>query len=311
MTNLAKNAMLVSVTIINGGLLGERLDNTATNLVTSTYAIADRRAKASKWLIDRKHKSVKNVVAASQRVRNVVYRYTMPWGDDKSRLLSVEVYEDFNKAIKDAEGELKNAWDRYILAYPSLIADSERALGDLFDRSQYPLPERAKDMFRFSITLWPIPLSENFVANLTNKAATAAKEAIEKEIEQRLHDSTVDLARRARETVTTFVEKLKSFKSNADGNRAINIFRDSLVDNCQHTGALIKALNFTNHKGIYDIANELCNLGLRSAEMLRTNPESRVTAIKRGEKLLKNLIKLENQDREISAMIVEASEYPF
>src|ERR1700732_2123689 len=94
-SNLAKNAMLVSVSIINGGLLGERRDATASNLVQNTYGTADHRTKASKYLIDRKHKSVKQVVAASQRVREVSYRYSMPWGDDKSRLLPVKTADEF------------------------------------------------------------------------------------------------------------------------------------------------------------------------------------------------------------------------
>src|SRR6266705_7075627 len=135
---LAKSAMLVSVSIVNGGLLGERRDNVASLLVENTYSVAHRRTKASKYLIDRRHKAVKQVVAASQRVREIAYRYTMPWGDDKSRLLPVKLAEDFRAKVETAIEELKEARENYIQHYPALISASERDLGELFDRSQYP-----------------------------------------------------------------------------------------------------------------------------------------------------------------------------
>src|SRR5258705_11231717 len=114
---LAKAAMLVSVSIVNGGLLGERRDNTASLLVENTYSVAHRRTKASKYLIDRRHKAVKQVVAASQRVREVVYSFTLPWGDDKARLLPVKLDETFRSKLTLPVAELNADRENYIKHY--------------------------------------------------------------------------------------------------------------------------------------------------------------------------------------------------
>src|SRR6266446_10654771 len=122
---LAKSAMLVSANIVNGGLLGERRDNVASLLVENTYNTAHRRTKASKYLIDRKHKSVRQVVAASQRVREIIYRYTLPWGDDKSRLLSVKLLQTFREKLNPAIIELKEGREDYIQPHRALVGTSE------------------------------------------------------------------------------------------------------------------------------------------------------------------------------------------
>src|SRR6266404_7879147 len=168
---LAKSAMLVSVSIVNGGLLGERRDNVASLLVENTYSVAHRRTKASKYLIDRRHKAVKQVVAASQRVREVVYRFTLPWGDDKSRLLPVKLAEIFRDKINVAVLEFQEARENYIQHYPALVAASERDLGELFDRLQYPPTDRIRDLFTTKISYWPIPESNNFIAEISEEAA--------------------------------------------------------------------------------------------------------------------------------------------
>src|SRR6266702_918083 len=176
---LAKSAMLVSVSIVNGGLLGERRDSQASELVETSFNVAPKRTKVSKYLIDRKHKSVKQVVAASQRVREIVYRYTMPWGDDKSRLLPVKLADDFRAKISVAILDLDEARENYIQHYPALVAASERDLGELFDRSQYPPIDHIRDLFTTKISYWPIPDSNHFLAEISEEAAKEAKDSIE------------------------------------------------------------------------------------------------------------------------------------
>ncbi|HEX2557796.1 MAG TPA: hypothetical protein VHK86_05700 [Nitrososphaera sp.] len=303
--DLAKSAMLVSVTIINGGLLGERRDKTATGYVERKFNLHDRRAKASKFLIDRKKPQVKAVVAASQRVREVLYKYTMPWGDDKSRLLPVGVHEIFQQKIRDAEHELREAWKNYLHVYPALIADSERELGDLFDRSEYPSPERAADLFKFKLTYWPMPSSGHFVAEIADDAAKQATAVMALEIETRLKEAAETLVARAKNTVQIFVDRLSSFKSKADGK----LIRDSLVNNCAEIGELIHDMNITNNPDIRDLGWDIQRLGRLTADTLRDDASLRQNAIKMGTAILQQAIKLQTLDHEVADMVAEAAEY--
>lgn len=316
---LAKSAMLVSVGIVNGGLLGERRDNTASLLVENTYSVAHRRTKASKYLIDRKHKAVKRVVAASQRVREVVYRYTMPWGDDKSRLLPIKTADEFRVKIAKALAELEEAREQYIQDYPALVSASERDLGELFDRSQYPSMDKIRDLFTSKVTYWPFPESNHFIADISAKAAKEAKASIKSEIEQRLIAATHDMVRRAKEVVVAFVDKLEKFSVDPETNKSNITFRDSLVDNISDTAQLIERMNLTNNPQIKKVVLDLKRLAnfapgkLRAVSLNAHNAEvyatNRQIALSAGQEILINLTMLDLKDKEVSDMVSGASDY--
>lgn len=308
MNNLAKTAMLVSVQIVNGGLLGERKDTTATQMVEDTYNIAHRRAKASKYLIDRKHKAVKGVVAASQRVREVVYRYTVPWGDEKMRLLPVKVYDEFKEKLDVAMAELMAAREDYLHVYPALISASERDLGGLFDAGQYPSITKARSLFSDKVQYWPFPESNNFIADISKAAAQAAKDAMDAEVDARLTEATRDLVRRAREDVESFVEKLTQYKRDANGN-LFGVFRDTLVTNLEDTANLIYRMNITGNNDINEIVRQLRTLTKFTANELRDSEFIRGDQIRDGSKLLEKLKYMETADKDIADLVAGASDY--
>lgn len=309
MTNLAKTAMLIGVSVVNGGLLGERRDNTASLLLENTYNTAHRRTKASKYLIDRKHKAVKQVVAASQRVREVVYRYSLPWGDDRVRLLPVRTVDEFKAKLGTALAELTEARENYIQNYPALVSASERDLGELFDRSQYPSVDKIRDLFTHKVAYWPIPESNHFIAEISSKAAQEAKDSIESEIEQRLLEATYDMVRRAKEVVVAFVDKLEKFKITDEG-KTEGSFRDSLVDNIKDTAQLIERMNLTHNPQVKKVVLDLNRLAGFSAHHLRgkrTNIREKAKAA--GQEVLINLTMLDLKDQEVTGMVADASDY--
>ena len=309
---LAKNAMLVSVSIVNGGLLGERRDNTASLLVENTYNTAHHRTKASKYLIDRKHKSVKQVVAASQRVREVAYRYSMPWGDDKSRLLPVKTADEFRSKVSVALMERQETIEQYILDYPALVSASERDLGELFDRSQYPSLDQVRNLFTAKVAYWPIPESNNFIADISEAASKEAKESIEHEIEQRLLEATYDMVRRAKEVVVAFVDKLENFRVDENG-KPQTIFRDSLVENIRDTAQLIERMNLTDNPQIKKVVLDLKRLvTMTRIQNIRNSAwrDSYIAAsLKSGQEILMNLTMLDLKDQEVTEMVADASDY--
>lgn len=319
--NLAKSAMLVSVTIVNGGLLGERRDTMASALVESTYSIAHRRAKASKYLIDRKHKTVKAVVAASQRVREVVYRYTMPWGDEKMRLLPVKMEQEFRTKLNDAMAELEDARTDYVQAYPGLVSASERDLGELFDATQYPDADKVKSLFTSKVTYWPIPESSHFVAEIASEAAKSAKETIETEIENRLVEATYDMVKRAKEVVSAFSNKLEQVKPESfiDGDDDLytelvgGTFRDSLTENIADMARLIEAMNLTGNDQIKKVVKDLRRLSEFSAATWRQLPyiykKERPEAKKIADDIMVTLTMLDLKDQEVADMVSDAADY--
>ena|SRR6516162_9507822 len=316
-TNLGKQAVLVSVNIINGGLLGERKDRQASELVQHTYNVSDKRAKASKYLIDRSNKLVKRVVAASQRVREVVYRYSSPWGDEKMRLVTVQLLDTFRDKLAIAVKDLENAWDDYDRVYADLRDQSELELGSLFDASQYPLPNKVRELFRINVNYWPFPETGHFVADMSRDAAEAARSGLENEIEERLIAITQDIVDRAQKVVAAFVEKVEEVDAHYDSDkskyRLSGVIRDSLIDNVKDTAELIERMNLTHSPQIEKVVKDLRRLYQYSAERWRDRPstfrDEKPAALSTANEILANLNAMNIRDQQISDMMADAGEY--
>jgi hypothetical protein len=316
--DITKKAMLVSVTISNGGLLGQRKNSKASTLVQNTYHVSDKRAQASTYLIDRNHKTVKRILAASQRVREVVYRYTLPWGNENMRLIPVKTLEAFRYDVNAALKDLEDARSEYIFYYPALVAASERDLGPLFDSRQYPSQDEAKALFTAKVSYWPMPDSGHLMAEISKEAASEAKASIEAEIEERLVDASHDMVRRAREVVQAFIDKLENVKVEPSTGELLGKIHDSLIDNIRDTQKILEKLNLTENKQIKKVITDLGRLTYFSADYWRRRPErfndpvapyGKPKALEVANEVMATLASLDLRDKEITSMVEDASEY--
>lgn len=305
--DLQKRAMLITLSIRLEGLLGERRDKAASELVESTYSVASKRAKASKYLIDRKHPKVKAVIAAAQQVRAVVYRYTFPCGDSGLRLLPIKAFPDFKNRVHAAMEDLKATQEAYLLAYPSLVAASESELGGLFDRSQYPSVERVKHMFKCGVQFLPMPDSGHFVADIANDAANEIRESIARDNERRIQEAVNDLIDRVEKSISFYVDKLSTYENEGDNVRGI--FRDSLVANIQDMATLVRQLNVTDNPGILALATQIDRIGTVAASELRESKDKREAMVAQGQTLLAKLDSYRQMDVVVDEHIDSVADY--
>lgn len=330
--DVTKIAMLSAVTIVNGGLLGERKDRAASHLVQTTYNVSDKRAKASKYLIDRNHKSVRAVLAASQRVREVLYKYTAPFGDQKTRILPVKNFDRFKYEVETEMAKLREARDEYLRYYPALVAESERDLGPLFDPQEYPPVNKIAAMFIDRVTYWPIPDAGHFVAELMEEAQEEAKASIKTEVEERLLEATASLVERAKKAVSAYAEKLQKTKAD-DKGYPDGLIHDSLTINLKDTANLIDSLNLTENLQIKKVSKDLRRLAnaipvkeFRSEAYGKTStkyvydreagygtnfevPPKREVGLNMANEILAKLEALDLKDAEVSEMVNAASDY--
>lgn len=308
--SLAKRAMLVSISIKLEGLLGERRDKQASSLVTSTYTVAENRAKASKYLINRKHQSVKSVVAAAQQIRATVYRYTFPWGDSTLRLLPAKAYGEFKLQLDRDIVNLNAALDSYYTFYPFLVKQSEFELGALFDFAQYPSLEQIKDMFWVSVGYLPMPETGNFIAEIAQDAADHARETIIQQTRDATQDAFFDVVQRVERTVKSLVDSLTAYKPKTRHDEKVQgIFRDSLIENVKDISRLISTLNFTEDHKIDKLSKELDRLAVYSAEILRINAGMRATIIQDGQALLEKLESFKKSEQEVDDIVADMHHY--
>jgi hypothetical protein len=315
MLELSKKAMLVTVNIKMEGLLGERRDKAATELVSDKYRADASLVKTAKYLINRKHPKVKLVVSRAQRVREIAYENSFAWGGTNLRMLPIRAHNHFNSKVVNAIEDLKAAWAEYELWYPSLVADAEKTLtglGGLFDASQYPPKEKIKDLFQASVEYWPIPDSGHFVAEIAEEVAQDARETVMKNNTLRANGAINEMLGRVEKGVAKYVDKVASYKAeivNDKRSNVVGIFRDSLVSNVRELAELTRRLNFSDDAGIDALANQVDRLARATAETLRDDPKLRETLVGEGRALIATLDSYRKTDSIVDDMIGEVRDY--
>jgi hypothetical protein len=319
--NYTKHAMLVSLNIKNSGLLGQRKSEEATQLVTSHYEADSKQASAHKRLINPKAKSVKSVMAASQRVRQTLYKYSVGWGGENQRLITVKALDALQSDIRRDIQDLEAAWNDYKADYPRLVHEASQpapiGLGALFDASQYPPADKIRDMFSISLNYWPMPSSDHFAAEISNAAAEETKKAIDAEIEERLVEASYDLVNRAKNVVEKLITKLKDLK--VEDNKFVGKLHNSLIDNIRDTARIIEKLNLTNAPQINKVIADLDRLANFSVHYWRADAAYAMSdsavgipaALTTANEVMHNLEMLSVRDKEVAKMVEDTSDYDF
>ena len=309
MLDLNKRAMLVKSRIELKGLLGERQDKDAREQMATTYQSVEDQCKASKYLINQKVKSVRNVRTSAQSLRECVYRYTFPWIGSDLNLLPVKVYDSFKKDYDQRLAKHQSAIEDYISDYPSLVAQARlpapHGLGNLFDADQYPSSDKISRLFHHSLEYMPLPDSGNFVADIAQDAAMEAKASIERKIQEVVVHSFNNIVQRSERLVVLLVDKLSEYRP----GQKQGCFRDSLIDNITDLADLIRKLNYTDDIVIDQIAIQLDRLTRNTPEELRNSGLTRADIKSDGEALLAKLESMRKADSEIGNMMESMRDY--
>jgi hypothetical protein len=281
---LASRAMLARLSI--SLWTARRLDKRITDEVNTAHGAAADAGRYNKLLVS-KH-SLADIVRISNEARTIHYKRTAPWLDDGARILSSVGYLAYTAELAKLKGEFAAAVDKFCDSYPDFVQDARLRLNGLFAESDYPKAEQIKARFSFDIGILPCPTASDFRVDIADAQAAAIRADIEARTAKALSDAMRDIWQRVAERVGHMVEKLRAFKpGTGNGNRAENVFRDSLVANVQELVDLLPSLNITNDSALSAIADrmrrELCQ---ESPDALRDNTQARETVATAAEQIL-------------------------
>ena len=166
-----------------------KLDKSATDeVVISKRAGAKDAARVNKHLLAGRNELdvIQKHVGA---VRTFVYENTLPWSDTGIRLLPTSKFMDFNDRMGKLEEEFVELVNDFVQVYPSLNTAQAMALGDMFDRSEYPSAGEMAHKFSFRLNFMPVPKAGDFRVDVGNEA----QEELQKKL-AKLADERIELA---------------------------------------------------------------------------------------------------------------------
>ena len=247
-----------------------KLDKGATDEIVHTKNAQDKgAARVNKNLLaGRKELEVINKHVGV--VRTFVYNNTLPWSDSGIRLLPSIRFMEFNQRMQDFEDEFSKLVADFVDVYPTLITAQAMALGDMFNRDDFPSPSDVAHRFDFRLNYMPVPTAGDFRIDVGNDAEKELKAKLSKLADERIDHAMRDVKQRLKEHLDRMSDRLGSDVV----NREIKTrkFHDSLLDTAHELCDLVKALNITNDQDLEGARKALSEalLGVDLKE-LRTN----------------------------------------
>ena len=118
------------------------------------------------------------------------------------------------------------------------------ALGNMFNRNDYPHPDDIEHRFRFNVNYMPVPSSGDFRVDIGNDAQEELKAKLSKLADERVEHAVKDIKTRLLEHLKRMSDRL--IVDMVSGSAVPRKFHDSLLDGAHDLCELAGSLNIIN-----------------------------------------------------------------
>jgi hypothetical protein len=237
-SKISSSAMLIDLSL--SVWTGRKLDKQVSNEIDSAKRTKSRAGNYHKNLLAGSEKLAEIGKIASS-VRNWSYGQTSPWSDAGTRLLPSTLFFDYKAKLTEYEKMFTQAVTDFLAEYDTLVASSAFALGDLFNREDYPPVEKVAQKFGFFYTFSPVPEVGDFRVDIGEAGMAELRANYEGAYKSKIENAMADAWTKLHDVMGSLSERLDY----ADDDTK-KIFRDSLVENAVQLCGLLKHLNITN-----------------------------------------------------------------
>jgi len=241
---LTERALLATLTIREWR--GRRHDKEVTAQVARDHGASRDAGCYTKALLPKSYLAAIAQVRSEARTRH--YELTLPWADEGSRILPVDLHLTYMERIRGLRDRFAAAVSEFLAAYAEAKAEARQALGSLYREADYPSSAQLEGAFELSFSLQPLPTVHDWRIDLPE----ATVDHIRLDLETKVHDAhrlaMADLYGRLAAVVSHMAETL------AEPDK---IFRDSLVGNVQELCSLLPHLNVARDEGLSSLTREI------------------------------------------------------
>jgi hypothetical protein len=184
--------------------------------------------------------------ALQARARREIAAVTLPWSDSGERLVSTRNFFEVSGALSSLRADFDQAVALFVRNYAVKVGNAAFALGDLFDRTEYPDPNDITHKFSFNYSFEPVPTHNDFRVDLSNETVEVLKSHYQKAANDRLSAAVQDVWERVITETTRLHDKLivpesgarprihattlDGFKGLIDSLEALNITNDTNLE---------------------------------------------------------------------------------
>jgi hypothetical protein len=240
--NIDTCALLVELNVSQW--TARKLDRSTTEqLVKDKHAQDKGAARVNKHLLAGRSE-LEVITQYVTEIRGYIYDNTLPWSDSGIRLLPSTKFMEFNSKMKECEDKFYELVKEFVDVYPSLITAQAMALGDMFNRMDYPAPDDIEHRFRFITNYMPVPATGDFRVDVGNEAQKELQDKLQQLADERVENAMSDIRARVIEQLRRMSDRLTV--DIVAGEAKPRKFHDSLLENAHELCDIAQSLNLTN-----------------------------------------------------------------
>jgi hypothetical protein len=238
---------------------------------------ADKAGKYVTRLIPDSDKLTR-VSEIARAAREAYYQKSLPWSQEGQRIVSAELWLNLNIELLKLKGDFEKAVQEFINEFPTLQAQAQQTLGQLYRVEHYPSQTELLEKFTWEVSVLPVPVGGDFRVDLGETTTELYKARIQAETEQAVKKAMQDAWKRLREPVQAMAERL---------GQPDAVFKNTLTLNVEEAVNNLAALNLTDDPAFSGIITEVKDkLTGFTPDQLRTDKATRAEVAKDAKSLL-------------------------
>jgi hypothetical protein len=208
--------------------------------------------------------------------RTYVYDNTLPWSNNGQRLLVTTRLPKFDARMQEFKEEFDNKVEGFVSVYPTLITAQAMALGDMFNRAEFPLASEIRTKFAFSFDYLPVPASGDLRVDIGTQAQEELRARLEHMAVVRVENAMAEINEKLSAHLRRMADRLTTDTKPDTGERTVRRFTDTLVSGALELCDLVADYNVTGDKTLAQARTMLENaLNGVTAQTLRDDPAKR------------------------------------
>lgn len=177
--------------------------------------------------------------------RTYVYDNTIPWSDAGQRLVANTRLLKFDDRMQQYKVEFDTLVAEFVHIYPTLITAQAMALGDMFNRNDFPAASVIAHKFAFNVDYLPVPSAGDIRVDIGREAQAELQERLKKMADARVERAVADIRDRLGEHLKRMADRLVSDTDAKTGEPKQRRFHDTLVTNAFELCDLVRDMNIT------------------------------------------------------------------
>lgn len=262
---------------------GRKTDRRTADEVTTAKGAGSKSATSVHKHLFAGDKDLQAINQWAAHARSSIAALTLPWNDTGTRLMPTAAFFDVNHQLDQLKQEFYARVDTFVSNYQSKVSNAAFALGQLFDRAEYPDAAEIRAKFRFEYTFSPVPASNDFRVDIPNEAMAQVQAQFGHMMNDRVEQAVGDVIARLFETIKTLQHKCSEPE---EGGRRTR-FHETTLEQAKELCQIVKSLNIFNDPGIEEVRAELeRSIGHLDIDTLRGSPEARDSVRSKMDELL-------------------------